>query len=128
MHLYRTRGLNARIAYNAMSGYAGYQRQLEDTRNAVGFLGDDMFSYLGPGEDMMPDDPDYPDFTRHRGGQATQRGDPRRGARPIAGRLRGRQRRVPDSQAEVAHRAPEQRAALGRPARPRERAWVSVGR
>jgi predicted amidohydrolase YtcJ len=65
MHLYRTQGLDARIAYNAMSGYAGFPRQLEDTRNAVGFLGDDMFRYLGPGEDMMPDDPDYPDFTRH---------------------------------------------------------------
>ncbi len=65
MHLYRSKGLNARIAYNAMSGYAGFQRELEDTRNAVGFLGDDMFRYLGPGEDMMPDDPDYNDFTRH---------------------------------------------------------------
>jgi predicted amidohydrolase YtcJ len=65
MHLYRTKGLDARIAYNAMSGYAGFPRQLEDTRNAVGFLGDDMFRYLGPGEDMMPNDPDYNDFTRY---------------------------------------------------------------
>jgi predicted amidohydrolase YtcJ len=65
MHLYRSKGLNARIAYNAMSGYAGFARQLEDTRNAVGFLGDDMFRYMGPGEDMMPNDPDYNDFTRH---------------------------------------------------------------
>jgi predicted amidohydrolase YtcJ len=65
MHLYRTKGLNARIAYNAMSGYAGFPRQLQDTRNSVGFLGDDMFRYLGPGEDMMPNDPDYNDFTRY---------------------------------------------------------------
>ena len=65
MHLYRTKGLNARIAYNAMSSYLGFARQLEDTRNAVGFLGDDMFKYLGPGEDMMPNDPDYNDFTRY---------------------------------------------------------------
>ena len=65
MHLYRTKGLNARIAYNAMSGYAGFPRQLEDTRNAVGFLGDDMFRYLGPGEDMMATDPDYQAFTRY---------------------------------------------------------------
>jgi predicted amidohydrolase YtcJ len=65
MHLYRTKGLNARIAYNAMSGYAGFPRQLEDTRNAVGFLGDDMFRYLGPGEDMMANDPDYQAFTRY---------------------------------------------------------------
>jgi predicted amidohydrolase YtcJ len=69
MHLYRTSGLNARIAYNAMSGYAGYPRQLEDTRNAVGFLGDDMFRYMGPGEDMMPNDPDYPAFTRYAAGK-----------------------------------------------------------
>ena len=65
MHLYRTKGLDARIAYNAMSGYAGFPRQLEDTRNAVGFLGDDMFRYLGPGEDMMATDPDYQAFTRY---------------------------------------------------------------
>jgi predicted amidohydrolase YtcJ len=65
MHLYRTSGLNARIAYNAMSNYEGFPRQLQDTRNAIGFLGDDMFRYLGPGEDMMPDDPDYNDFTRY---------------------------------------------------------------
>jgi predicted amidohydrolase YtcJ len=69
MHLYRTKGLNARIAFNAMSGYAGFARQLEDTRNAVGFLGDDMFRYMGPGEDMMPTDPDYADFTRYSAGK-----------------------------------------------------------
>jgi predicted amidohydrolase YtcJ len=65
MHLYRTEGLNARIAYNAMSSYLGFPQQLKDTRNAVGFLGDDMFRYMGPGEDMMPNDPDYNDFTRY---------------------------------------------------------------
>jgi predicted amidohydrolase YtcJ len=69
MHLYRTSGLNARIAYNAMSNYEGFPRQLQDTRNAIGFLGDDMFRYLGPGEDMMPDDPDYNDFTRYAAGK-----------------------------------------------------------
>ena len=69
MHLYRTSGLNARIAYNAMSSYLGYQRELEDTRNAVGFIGDDMFRYMGPGEDMMPNDPDYPAFTRYAAGK-----------------------------------------------------------
>jgi predicted amidohydrolase YtcJ len=69
MQLYRDRGLNARIAFNAMSNYEGFPRQLQDTRNAFGFLGDDMFRYLGPGEDMMPDDPDYQDFTRHSAGK-----------------------------------------------------------
>ena len=64
MALYREQGLNARIAFNAMSGYAGWPRQEQDMRNEFGFLGDDMFRYLGPGEDMMPDDPDYQTYTR----------------------------------------------------------------
>jgi predicted amidohydrolase YtcJ len=64
MALYREHGLNARIAFNAMSGYGGWARQEPDMRNEFGFLGDDMFRYLGPGEDMMPDDPDYQTFTR----------------------------------------------------------------
>jgi predicted amidohydrolase YtcJ len=65
MQLHRDNELNARITFNAMSGYAGFQRQLQETANSFGFLGDDMFRYLGPGEDMMPDDPDYPAFTRY---------------------------------------------------------------
>jgi predicted amidohydrolase YtcJ len=69
MHLYRTEGLNARITFNAMSGQAGLPRQLAETANAIGFLGDDMFRYLGPGEDMMPDDPDYEEFTRYSAGK-----------------------------------------------------------
>jgi predicted amidohydrolase YtcJ len=69
MQLYRDRGLDARIAFNAMSNYEGFPRQLEDTRNTFGFLGDDMFRYLGPGEDMMADDPDYQDFTRYAAGK-----------------------------------------------------------
>jgi predicted amidohydrolase YtcJ len=64
MALYRDKGLNARIAFNAMSGYGGWARQEPDMHNEFGFLGDDMFRYLGPGEDMMPDDPDYQTFTR----------------------------------------------------------------
>jgi predicted amidohydrolase YtcJ len=69
MQLYRDRGLDARITFNAMSNYEGFPRQLEDTRNTFGFLGDDMFRYLGPGEDMMADDPDYLDFTRYSAGK-----------------------------------------------------------
>ena len=64
MALYRDKGLNARIAFNAMSNYGGWARQETDMHNEFGFLGDDMFRYLGPGEDMMPDDPDYQTFTR----------------------------------------------------------------
>lgn len=62
MWLYRTEGLKARIAYHQMSRYAGAAAAMEDLRNAVGFLGDDMFRYLGPGEDTMATDPDYADF------------------------------------------------------------------
>jgi predicted amidohydrolase YtcJ len=65
MHLYRTEGLNARITFNGMTGYAGFPRTRSETANDVGFLGDDMFRYLGPGEDMMPDDPQYEEFTRY---------------------------------------------------------------
>jgi predicted amidohydrolase YtcJ len=69
MHLYRSGGLDARIAYNDMSAYQGYPRVLSDTQNAVGFLGDDMLRYLGPGEDTMPTDPAYEDFTRYSAGK-----------------------------------------------------------
>lgn len=38
---------------------------LHDTRSRVGPLGDDWFRYMGPGEDTMPTDADYADFTRY---------------------------------------------------------------
>jgi predicted amidohydrolase YtcJ len=69
MDLYRSRGLNARIAYHAMSNYEGFQQVLSDTQNAVGFLGDDMLRYLGPGEDTMATDADYDDYTRYAAGK-----------------------------------------------------------
>jgi predicted amidohydrolase YtcJ len=69
MHLYRHGGLNARVAYNDMSAYQGFPRVQSDTQNAVGFLGDDMLRYLGPGEDTMPTDPQYQDFTRYAAGK-----------------------------------------------------------
>ena len=69
MHLYRTSGLDARIAFNAMHGYDGFPRVLPETQNALGFLGDDMFRYLGPGEDVMATDADYSDFTRYSAGR-----------------------------------------------------------
>jgi predicted amidohydrolase YtcJ len=65
MHLYRTEGLNARITFNGMTGQAGFPRTRSETANDVGFIGDDMFRYLGPGEDFMPDDPQYEEFTRY---------------------------------------------------------------
>ena len=63
MALYRSEGLNARIAFNAMSGY-DINRVIPETQNTFGFLGDDMFKYLGPGEDVMATDPQYADVMR----------------------------------------------------------------
>ena len=63
MYLYRNEGLPVRIAYHQMSRYAGPVSAMEDLRNAVGFLGDDWFKYLGPGEDTMATDAGYADFT-----------------------------------------------------------------
>jgi predicted amidohydrolase YtcJ len=67
--LYRHGGLDARIAYNDMHGYLGYARVVSDTQNSVGFLGDDMFRYLGPGEDMMATMPNYVDYTKYAAGR-----------------------------------------------------------
>jgi len=65
MHLYRSGGFTARIAYHDMSNYQGFKQVAVDTRTRVGPLGDDMFRYMGPGEDTMATDPDYPDYTRY---------------------------------------------------------------
>ncbi len=65
MHLYRSGGFTARIAYHDMSNYQGFKQVLIDTRTRVGPLGDDMLRYMGPGEDTMGADVDYPDFTRY---------------------------------------------------------------
>lgn len=68
MHLYRTEGLDARIAFNAMHGY-DISRVVPETQNALGFLGDDMFRYLGVGEDVMATDPAYVDTMRYAAGR-----------------------------------------------------------
>ena len=65
MHLYRSGGFTVRIAYHDMSNYQGFQQVLLDTRTRIAPLGDDMFRYMGPGEDTMATDADYPDFTRY---------------------------------------------------------------
>lgn len=69
MHLYRSSGLDVRIAFHQMSDYAGFEQVVLDTRNAMGFLGDDMLRYLGPGEDTMATEADYHDFTRYAAGK-----------------------------------------------------------
>jgi predicted amidohydrolase YtcJ len=63
--LYRRGGFTARIAWHDMSDYQGPEQVFQDTRTRVGFLGDDMFRHLGPGEDTMATDPLYHDFTRY---------------------------------------------------------------
>jgi predicted amidohydrolase YtcJ len=68
MQLYRSRGLNARIAYHDMANAYGpdpLPREKALTENAVGFLGDDMFRYLGQGEDMMATQPSYNEYARY---------------------------------------------------------------
>ena len=65
MHLYRSGGFTVRIAYHDMSNYQGFQQVLLDTRTRVAPLGDDMFRYMGPGEDTMATDKDYSDYTRY---------------------------------------------------------------
>jgi predicted amidohydrolase YtcJ len=67
--LYANGGLNARIAYNDMHGYLGLARVISDTQNSIGFLGDDMFRYLGPGEDTMVTTPGFVDYTRYAAGK-----------------------------------------------------------
>ena len=65
MHLYRSNGFSVRIAYHDMSDYKGFQQVVLDTRTRLPFLGDDMFRYLGPGEDTEAADPQYHEFTRY---------------------------------------------------------------
>ena len=102
MQLYRNGGLNARIAFNAMSGY-DINRVIPETQNALGFLGDDMFKYLGPGEDVMATDPQYADVMRWSASKRLSvetrrehRRDPERvrGSRPVydVGKLKWRAR------------------------------------
>ena len=68
MQLYRDGGLNARIAYHDMANAytaGALEREKSLTENAVGFLGDDMFRYLGQGEDMMATMPDYNEYAKY---------------------------------------------------------------
>ena len=64
MQLYREDRLNARIAFSSMHGFGDGARLKAETANSLGFLGDDMYKYLGPGEDSMVTQPDYLDIIR----------------------------------------------------------------
>ena len=63
-----------RTATNALA------HSLAALENAIGFQGDDMLKYLGPGEDMMATQPAriYRRLREVRGRQAAERRDPRR--------------------------------------------------
>jgi predicted amidohydrolase YtcJ len=68
MQLYRDGGLNARIAYHDMANAysaGALEREKTLTENAVGFIGDDMFRYLGQGEDMMATMADYNEYAKY---------------------------------------------------------------
>jgi predicted amidohydrolase YtcJ len=64
MQLYREDRLNARIAFSSMHGFGDAARLKAETANSLGFLGDDMYKYLGPGEDSMVTQPGYLDIIR----------------------------------------------------------------
>lgn len=64
--LRRANELDARISFHMHSNYGGLEQLLSDTRNAIGFVGDDMLRYMGPGEDNdVITDEDYFDATRY---------------------------------------------------------------
>jgi predicted amidohydrolase YtcJ len=71
--LYRTGGLNARIAFNDMAdayGQGALAHEYAALENAIGFQGDDMLRYLGPGEDMMATQgQDYVDYAKFAAGK-----------------------------------------------------------
>jgi predicted amidohydrolase YtcJ len=71
--LYRNGKLNARIAYNDMAdayGQNALAHEYAALENAIGFQGDDMLRYLGPGEDMMATQgQDYVDYAKFAAGK-----------------------------------------------------------
>jgi predicted amidohydrolase YtcJ len=71
--LYRNGNLNARIAYNNMAdayGQGALAHEYAALENAIGFQGDDMLRYLGPGEDMMATQgQDYVDYAKFAAGK-----------------------------------------------------------
>jgi predicted amidohydrolase YtcJ len=53
LELRRRDRLNARVAFHPMNNFGGLQQVLADTRNPLGFLGDDWLRYLGVGEEVF---------------------------------------------------------------------------
>src|SRR5215218_987535 len=53
LELWRRNRLNARVAFHMMNNFGGLAQVLADTRNPLGFLGDDRLRYLGVGEEVL---------------------------------------------------------------------------
>jgi predicted amidohydrolase YtcJ len=53
LELRRRDRLNARVAFHLMNNFGGLEQVLADTRNPLGFLGDDWLRYLGVGEEVF---------------------------------------------------------------------------
>lgn len=71
LELRRRNRLDARVAFHLMNNFGGLEQVLADTRNAVGFLGDDMLRYLGVGEEVFcpgnqpPPAEEYLEISKH---------------------------------------------------------------
>src|SRR5919108_294844 len=70
LELWRRNRLDARVAFHMMNNFGGLAQVLADTRNPLGFLGDDRLRYLGVGEVVFcpgnqPPPAEYLEISRH---------------------------------------------------------------
>ena len=72
LELQRRDRLDARVAFHQMNNFEGLAGVRADTRNAIGFIGDDKVRYLGVGEEVLcpgneppPDAEEYLEISRH---------------------------------------------------------------
>jgi predicted amidohydrolase YtcJ len=71
LELQRRDRLNARVAFHQMNDFGGLAQAQADTRNAIGFIGDDKLRYLGVGEEVFcpgnepPPAEEYLELSRH---------------------------------------------------------------
>jgi predicted amidohydrolase YtcJ len=71
LELWRRDRLDARVAFHMMNNFGGLAQVLADTRNPLGFLGDDRLRYLGVGEEVFcpgnqpPPPAEYLEISKH---------------------------------------------------------------
>src|ERR671925_1380855 len=71
LELWRRDPLDARNAFHLMNDFKGLAGVLADTRNPIGFIGDDRLRYLGVGEEVLcpgnqpPPPAEYLEISRH---------------------------------------------------------------